>query len=87
MCDPQFAETVVTRAFTGRYARALHNRFIDEHEPDAIFGFPEVAMMTAPLQAAAARLGDPHGVALWAGAAFQHAKTGPAADIVRELAN
>jgi nitronate monooxygenase len=43
-------------------------------------------MMTAPIQQAAAKLGDPHGIALWAGAAFRHTRTGPAADIVHELA-
>ena len=84
--DPQFTHTVLTRAVTGRYARALRNRFIDEHECDAIFGFPEVARMTAPVQAAAVRIGDPHGTSLWAGAAFRHAKTGSAVDIVRDLA-
>jgi nitronate monooxygenase len=84
--DPQFEETVVTRAFTGRYSRALRNRFIDEHEQHAISGFPEVAKMTAPVQAAAMKAGDPHGVGLWAGTAYRHAKTGSAVDIVRELA-
>jgi nitronate monooxygenase len=84
--DPQFDQTVITRAFTGRYARALRNRFIDEHEQDAIFGFPGVARMTAPVQAAAVRVGDPHGTSLWAGTAFRHAKTGSAVDIVHELA-
>jgi nitronate monooxygenase len=43
-------------------------------------------MLTAPLQAAALKMGDPHGVGLWAGAGFRNAKTGPAAAIVRELA-
>ncbi len=86
LCDPQFTQTVVTRAFTGRYARALRNRFIDDHEQDAIFGFPEVARMTAPVQAAAVGIGDPHGTSLWAGARFRHAKTGSAVDIVRDLA-
>jgi nitronate monooxygenase len=86
LSDPQFTQTVVTRAFTGRYARALRNRFIEKHDAEAIFGFPEVAMMTAPVQSAAMKLGDPHGVALWAGAAFRHAKTGSAVDLVRELA-
>ena len=84
--DTQFDETTVTRAFTVRYARALRNRFIDEHEQDATFGFPEIAMMTGPIQAAALKLGDPHGVALWAGAAFKSAKRAPAVDILRELA-
>lgn len=86
LCDPRFSETVVTHAFTGRYARALRNQFIERHDAEAVFGFPGVAMMTAPIQDAAVKLGDPHGIALWAGAAFRHAKTGPAADIVRELA-
>jgi nitronate monooxygenase len=86
LCDPQFEETVLTRVFTGRYARALRNRFIEEHEQHAIFGFPEVASMTAPVREAAAKVGDPHGTSLWAGTAFRQAKTGPAADIVRSLA-
>src|SRR5262249_41457151 len=41
--DPDFTETVVTRAFTGRYARALRNRFIDKHDAHAVFGFPQAA--------------------------------------------
>jgi nitronate monooxygenase len=86
LCDPQFNQTVITRVFTGRYARALRNRFIDYHERDAICGFPEVAKMTAPVLAAAAKAGDPHGSSLWAGTAFQQAKAGSALDIVRELA-
>jgi nitronate monooxygenase len=86
LCDPQFDKTVMTRAFTGRYARALRNRFTDEHERDAISGFPGIALMTAPILAAAVRSGDPHGTSLWAGTAFRQAKKGSAVDIVRELA-
>jgi nitronate monooxygenase len=84
--DPQFTETAVTRAFTGRYARALRNRFIDEHEAHAVFGFPQAAMVTGPIQAAAVKLGDPHGVGMWTGSAFRHVRTGSATDIVQELA-
>jgi nitronate monooxygenase len=84
--DPQFDRTVVTRVFTGRYARSLRNRFIDEHDQDAIFGFPAVARMTGPILAAAVRNGDPHGTSLWAGIAFKDAQTGSAVDIVRKLA-
>lgn len=83
--DDAFTETVVTRSFTGRYARGLRNRFIDEHDAHAPAGFPDLAQMTGPLQAAAARGGDPHGVAMWAGTAFGRARTGPVADIMREL--
>ncbi|MEM6108990.1 nitronate monooxygenase [Mycobacterium sp. 050272] len=84
--DPQFTQTVVTRAFTGRYARALRNGFIDRHDAHSVFGFPQAAMITGPIQAAAVKLGDPHGVGMWTGAGFRDARTGSATDIVQELA-
>ena len=86
LSSPEFSATVLTRAFTGRYARALRNRFIDAHEAEAVFGFPQVALMTAPLIAAAAQAGDPHGFSLWAGTEFRSAKTAFAAEITAELA-
>lgn len=82
----KFDRTVITRSFTGRYARSLHNRFIDKYEPAAVCCFPEVAKMTAPIQAAAVRAGDPHGTSLWAGTEFRHTKAGPAVDIIGALA-
>jgi nitronate monooxygenase len=84
--DSQFDQTVVTGVFTGRYARSLRNRFFDEHDRDAVIGFPAVARITGPVLAAAVRNGDPHGTSLWAGTAFKDVKTGSAVDIVRDLA-
>lgn len=84
--DPQFTETAVTRAFSGRYARGLRNRFIVEHEADAPFGYPEVHYMTSPVRAASVRAGDPHAVNVWAGTGFRKARTGSAADIIAALA-
>jgi nitronate monooxygenase len=81
----QFTETVVTNAFTGRFARALSNRFVDEHDVDAPFGFPEVALMTSPLMKASAQASDPHGMSLWAGTAFQKANAGSVAEIMEGL--
>jgi nitronate monooxygenase len=83
--DPQFTETVVTRSFSGRYARGLRNRFIDEHEAEAPFGYPEVHYLTSPVRAAAVRAGDPHGVNVWAGTGFRELKTGSAAQIIATL--
>ncbi|OBI18864.1 2-nitropropane dioxygenase [Mycobacterium sp. E2462] len=83
--DPEFTRTVITRAFTGRYARALANRFVETYDGYAVCGFPEIARMTAPLQAASLRAGDPHGVAMWAGSGFRAATAGPAGDIVGAL--
>lgn len=85
LTDPAFTETVVTRAFSGRYARGLRNRFIDEHDADAPFGYPEVHYLTGPLRAAAVRAGDPHGVNVWAGTGFGRAEAAPAAAIIDKL--
>jgi nitronate monooxygenase len=84
--DSQFTETVVTRSFSGRYARGLRNRFIDEHEGEAPFGYPEVHYLTSPLRAASVRAGDPHGVNVWAGTGFREAKAAPVAEIMSSLA-
>jgi nitronate monooxygenase len=83
--DPQFTETVVTRAFSGRYARGLRNRFIDEHEAEAPFGYPEIHWLTSPLRAASVRAGDPQAVNVWAGTGFRNAKAATVADIMAEL--
>ena len=84
--DPQFTETVVTRSFSGRYARGLRNRFIDEHDADAPFGYPEIHYLTSPLRAAAVRAGDPHGTNVWAGTGYRKAKAASVAEIVSALA-
>jgi nitronate monooxygenase len=85
LTDAQFTETAVTKAFSGRYARGLRNRFITEHEQQAPFGYPEVHYLTSPLRAASVRAGDPHGTNVWAGTGFRQAKAAPAADIIAGL--
>ena len=84
--DPQFTETVVTKSFSGRYARGLHNRFIDDHEDEAPFGYPEIHYLTGPLRAASVRAGDPHGTNVWAGTGFKSIRTGSVAEIMKDLA-
>jgi nitronate monooxygenase len=84
--DPQFTETFVTKSFSGRYARGLHNRFIDDHEAQAPFGYPEIHYLTGPLRAGSVRAGDPHGTNVWAGTGFKSIQTGSVADIIGGLA-
>jgi len=83
--DPQFTETSVTKSFSGRYARGLRNRFIDDHEAQAPFGYPEVHYLTGPLRAASVRAGDPHATNVWAGTGFKAIRTGSVADIMGAL--
>jgi len=85
LTDGQFTETAITKAFSGRYARGLRNRFVDEHEELAPFGYPEVHYLTSPLRAASVRAGDPQATNIWAGTGFQKAKSGSVADIISAL--
>jgi nitronate monooxygenase len=85
LTDPQFVETAVTRCFSGRYARGLRNRFVDEHDAEAPFGYPEVHYLTSPVRAASVRAGDPHGVNVWAGTGYRKAKAGSVAEIIAAL--
>lgn len=85
LADPEFTRTVVTAAFSGRYARGLENDFIRRNDPVAPLGYPEVNQLTAPIRAAAAAAGDSQNLNLWAGTGYRHARTAPAADIVAAL--
>jgi nitronate monooxygenase len=80
------APTVLTRAFTGRRARGIANRFIREHEPLAPRGYPHVHHLTAPIRAAARAARDPDGINLWAGESYRRAEATPAGELVRRWA-
>lgn len=82
--DPAFAATALTRAYTGRWARGLANRFIAEHA-DAPAGYPHVHHLTAPLRAAAVAAGDPQVAHLWAGTGHARAQATSAAEITASL--
>jgi nitronate monooxygenase len=74
--------TRLTRAFTGRRARGIVNRFLLEHDSDAPAAYPEIHYLTAPLRAASRALGDADGINLWAGQAYRLAVEAPAGEIV-----
>lgn len=77
--------TALTRAFTGRTARGLRNRFLDEHTQGAPAAYPQVHLATAPIRAAARARGDGDGFNLWAGQTYRLATGGPAAELVESL--
>ncbi|MCW3842647.1 nitronate monooxygenase [Micromonospora yasonensis] len=85
LADPRRDRTVVTRAFTGRPARALHNAFIDRHDAAAPLGYPALHHLTRPLRTAAARAGDADRLHLWAGTGWRAARDAPAAEIIAGL--
>jgi nitronate monooxygenase len=77
-------ETAFTRAFTGRSARGIVNRFMVEHT-DAPSAYPHIHHLTAPLRAAARAAGDSEAINLWAGVNSAYAEELPAAQIVGKL--
>jgi nitronate monooxygenase len=77
--------TRLTRAFTGRQARGIVNRFLREHSADAPPAYPEIHHATAPLRAAGRAAGDADVLNLWAGQAHELARDAPAAEVVAAL--
>jgi nitronate monooxygenase len=80
------APTRLTRAFTGRRARGIANRFLREHSADAPIAYPEIHHVTAPLRAAGRAANDPEVLNLWAGQAHELATDLPAAEVVARMA-
>lgn len=84
-------ETRITRAFSGRPARGILNRFMTEIEfgygDDAILPFPLQNSLTRPLRAAAAKLGRAEFLSLWAGQGVRLARRQSASELIARLAN
>jgi nitronate monooxygenase len=77
--------TRLTRAFSGRYARGLENRFLREMTAvqEEVPAYPVQNRLTQAMRAAADKAGDPQMMSLWAGQAVTMAKPGAAGDMVK----
>ena len=64
--------TVLTRAFSGRLARGLTNRFHESLHPhqNQLVPFPALNDMTRKIRQAAGNANDPEALSLWAGQAY-----------------
>ncbi|RJQ80580.1 nitronate monooxygenase [Pseudonocardiaceae bacterium YIM PH 21723] len=78
-------DTDLTRAFSGRPARGLVNRFMDENSAEAPSAYPQIHQITRPLRAAAAKQQDPEAMSLWAGQTYSLAPELPAAELIARL--
>jgi nitronate monooxygenase len=87
LLDADEDTTVITRAFSGRPARGLRNRFIEELEGKdrMILPFPTQNTLTKALRTAAAKRGDAGYLSLWAGQGVKRIRSMPAAELVRSL--
>jgi nitronate monooxygenase len=77
--------TRLTRAFTGRHARGIENRFMRELRAveDEVPAYPVQNRLTQPLRAAAAKADNPDMLSLWAGQGVKLTQTGDAGEMVR----
>jgi nitronate monooxygenase len=82
----RYPDTILTRAYSGRFARGLANRFALDHDGQAPQAYPEVHHLTRPLRAAAILAGDTSVPNLWAGTGWRQLTAEPAATIVRRIA-
>ncbi|HTR51190.1 MAG TPA: DUF561 domain-containing protein [Kofleriaceae bacterium] len=78
-------QTVVTRAFSGRCARAIRNRMTDAFETVAAAAFPQQQRLTAQLRAAASSSGRTDLMQMWAGQGAPLVRAMPAAELVQTL--
>nr|WP_295831378.1 nitronate monooxygenase [uncultured Azospirillum sp.] len=82
-------QTRITRAFSGRPARGIVNRFMETVEdpdaPDAVLPFPLQNTLTRPLRTAAGKTGQAEFLSLWAGQGLGLARRRPAGELVADL--
>lgn len=79
--------TRLTRAFSGRYARGLENRFMKQLEAveKQLPPYPVQNALTGSIRAAAAKSGDTELMSLWAGTEVRRARPMPAAQLMQTL--
>jgi nitronate monooxygenase len=81
-------QTRVTRAFSGKPARGIVNRFMTEVEdgsPNSILPFPLQNRLTRPLRTTAAKQGRAEFLSLWAGQGVRLARRQAAAQLIARL--
>lgn len=82
------ARTELTRAFSGRWARGLKNRFLTEmkRDPGAVLPFPAQNAFTRDLRQKSAQAGSSELLSLWAGEGVRQIRpSGSAAQLIEAL--
>ena len=77
--------TRLTRAFSGRYARGIGNRFMEALEGAPVLPYPLQNALTSDLRREAAKAGKADLLSLWAGQGVPLATARPAAELFRAL--
>lgn len=75
----------LTRAFSGRYARGIENRFMREMATADIPAYPVQNALTQELRAAAAKAGRADMLSLWAGQGVHALRPGRTAELITSI--
>ncbi|MBS1969714.1 MAG: nitronate monooxygenase [Bdellovibrionales bacterium] len=88
LLDTQQRTTHLTRAFSGRIARGIENRFMMEmkDKESAILPFPAQNAFTRDIRGKAAQMRRPEFLSMWAGEGVAQIRTMKAAELVQMLA-
>jgi len=77
--------TVFTKAFSGRYARGLSNRFTEAMKDSPVLAFPQQNSLTGALRQRSAQIGNPEYQSLWAGTGYRYCRAESVKDLVDRL--
>jgi nitronate monooxygenase len=85
--NTEYDQTAITRAFSGKAARGIKNRFMLEMETheSSIPSFPIQNALTRDIRQAAAKQGRAEFLSLWAGQAASMSRARPAGQLIEEL--
>ncbi|WP_457578638.1 NAD(P)H-dependent flavin oxidoreductase [Ensifer adhaerens] len=78
-------KTRTTRAFSGRFARGVENRFMNEVDAAAVMPFPAQNKFTRDIRAASTAKGSPDFLSLWSGTGKGELWQGSASDLIARL--
>ncbi len=87
LLNSEDTSTVLTRVYTGKYARGIKNRFFDEMVKleDKVPAYPIQNYLTRPIRTASRAKGDPQFMSLWAGQGSPMSRRCTAEELVRML--
>ncbi|WP_394140931.1 NAD(P)H-dependent flavin oxidoreductase [Cytobacillus oceanisediminis] len=78
-------QTVLTKAFSGKMARGISNRFTEEMEEQPVLPYPLQNDLTASLRKQAAKLVRPEFMSLWAGQGVRMAEDITVKELMQKL--
>lgn len=87
LLDSSDISTVLTKSFTGKYARGINNRFIDEMSPieNEVASYPRQNYLTRLIRNAAKEKGDMEYMSMWAGQGSSLSRKATAKELVNTL--